>query len=83
MWRVRSDKPDPSMMANGMLAGLVAITAPCAFVNSISACIIGMISGVLVGEGVFFKAAETEGLDLPEMGVPGYVGIETAREEIV
>ncbi len=34
-------KPDPSMMANGMLAGLVAITAPCAFVNSVSAVIIG------------------------------------------
>ena len=28
-------KPDPSMMANGMLAGLVAITAPCAFVNRV------------------------------------------------
>ena len=27
-------KPDPGMMVNGMLAGLVAITAPCAFVNS-------------------------------------------------
>ena len=26
-------KPDPSMMCNGMLAGLVAITAPCAFVD--------------------------------------------------
>src|SRR5262245_28668931 len=26
-------KPDPTMTANGMLAGLVAITAPCAFVN--------------------------------------------------
>ena len=34
-------KPDPSMMLNGMLAGLVAITAPCAFVNSMGACIIG------------------------------------------
>ena len=28
----RTGKPDPGMMANGMLAGLVAITAPCAFV---------------------------------------------------
>jgi Amt family ammonium transporter len=28
----RAGKPDPSMMVNGMLAGLVAITAPCAFV---------------------------------------------------
>ena len=54
MWRIRGKKPDPSMMCNGMLAGLVAITAPCAFVNSASACIIGLVSGVLVVESVFF-----------------------------
>lgn len=44
----RFGKPDPSMMANGMLAGLVAITAPCAFVTSIAAVIIGLVAGVLV-----------------------------------
>jgi Amt family ammonium transporter len=44
----RTGKPDPSMMCNGMLAGLVAITAPCAFVNSLGAVIIGAIAGVLV-----------------------------------
>lgn len=54
MWLVRTKKPDPSMMCNGMLAGLVAITAPCAFVNSMSACIIGIVSGVLVVEAVYF-----------------------------
>jgi len=54
MWLVRTKKPDPSMMCNGMLAGLVAITAPCAFVNSVSACIIGLIAGVLVVEAVYF-----------------------------
>lgn len=54
MWLVRTKKPDPSMMCNGMLAGLVAITAPCAFVNSVSACIIGLIAGILVVEAVFF-----------------------------
>lgn len=52
MWKY--GKPDPSMMANGMLAGLVAITAPCAFVNSISAFIIGAVAGVLVIVAVFF-----------------------------
>src|SRR6266403_2047215 len=46
MWWVRAGKPDPSMMCNGMLAGLVAITAPCAFVNALAACLIGLISGI-------------------------------------
>ena len=54
MWIVRTKKPDPGMMCNGMLAGLVAITAPCAFVNSVSACIIGIVAGVLVVESVYF-----------------------------
>src|SRR5436305_10883822 len=54
MWWFRTKKPDPSMMCNGMLAGLVAITAPCAFVSAGGACIIGLISGVIVVESVFF-----------------------------
>jgi Amt family ammonium transporter len=54
MWWVRTKKPDPSMMCNGMLAGLVAITCPCAFVSAGGACWIGIISGVLVVESVFF-----------------------------
>src|SRR5262249_12672323 len=47
-------KPDPSMMANGMLAGLVAITAPCAFVTAPSAVLIGAVAGVVVVWSVFF-----------------------------
>ena len=47
MWMVYG-KPDPGMMVNGMLAGLVAITAPCAFVTAPVAVLIGLISGVLV-----------------------------------
>ncbi|HVU24221.1 MAG TPA: ammonium transporter [Opitutus sp.] len=54
MWWFRTKKPDPSMMCNGMLAGLVAITAPCAFVSAGGAAWIGIISGVLVVEAVFF-----------------------------
>jgi Amt family ammonium transporter len=47
-------KPDPSMMLNGMLAGLVAITAPCAFVDTWAACVIGAVAGVLVVWSVVF-----------------------------
>jgi len=47
MW-IKYGKPDPSMTANGALAGLVAITAPCAYVNAISAFIIGIVAGFLV-----------------------------------
>jgi Amt family ammonium transporter len=53
MWNVHG-KPDPSMMCNSMLAGLVAITAPCAFVTPVSAFIIGAVAGVLVVWSVFF-----------------------------
>jgi Amt family ammonium transporter len=54
MWWFKTKKPDPSMMCNGMLAGLVAITAPCAFVSAGGAAWIGIISGILVVEAVFF-----------------------------
>jgi len=53
MWMVYG-KPDVSMTGNGFLAGLVAITAPCAFVNPISAVLIGLIAGVLVCISVAF-----------------------------
>ena len=51
---LRFGKPDPSMMANGFLAGMVAITAPCAFTNAIWSVVIGLIAGVLVCVSVFF-----------------------------
>jgi len=41
-------KPDPGLSVNGILAGLVAITAPCAFVDSWAAVVIGLIAGVIV-----------------------------------
>lgn len=47
-------KPDLGNMANGMLAGLVAITAPCAFVNSIAAVLIGLVGGALLVGSVPF-----------------------------
>lgn len=53
MW-ARYGKPDASMTGNGLLAGLVAITAPCGFVNPLSSAIIGLIGGVLVCLSVEF-----------------------------
>ncbi len=47
MWK-KYGKPDPSMTCNGLLAGLVAITAPCAFVAPWAAAVIGVVAGVLV-----------------------------------
>ncbi|MBL8078332.1 MAG: ammonium transporter [Anaerolineales bacterium] len=43
-----SKKPDAGMSVNGLLAGLVAITAPCAFVDPWAAVVIGLIAGVIV-----------------------------------
>jgi Amt family ammonium transporter len=47
MW-LRYGKPDASMTGNGLLAGLVAITAPSGFVNPMASVIIGLVAGVLV-----------------------------------
>jgi Amt family ammonium transporter len=55
LWaRKRLGNPDVTMMCNGMLAGLVAITAPCAFVAPWAAVLIGTIAGVLVIESTLF-----------------------------
>src|SRR5437899_2979263 len=53
MW-MRYGKPDASMSGNGLLAGLVAITAPSGFVNTVSSAIIGLVAGVLVCVSVEF-----------------------------
>ncbi len=53
MW-IKYGKPDLSMSCNGLLAGLVAITAPCAFVTAPAAVLIGLIAGALCCFTVFF-----------------------------
>jgi ammonium transporter, Amt family len=53
MW-MRYGKPDASMSGNGLLAGLVAITAPSGFVSTVGAAIIGAVAGVLVCVSVEF-----------------------------
>jgi len=47
-------KPDASMALNGVLAGLVAITAPCYTVTPMGSIIIGSIAGILVVFSVIF-----------------------------
>ncbi len=53
MW-MRYGKPDSSMTVNGLLAGLVAITAPSGFVNPFAAAVIGWVAGILVCLSVEF-----------------------------
>lgn len=53
MW-MRYGKPDASMAGNGLLAGLVAITAPSGFVTPLASCVIGWIGGILVCLAVEF-----------------------------
>ncbi len=50
---IRYGKPDVSMCLNASLAGLVAITAPCDTADALGACIIGIVSGLLVVFGVW------------------------------
>ncbi len=51
MW-LRYGKPDASMAGNGLLAGLVAITAPSGFVTPLASAVIGWVGGILVCLGV-------------------------------
>ncbi len=60
-WRTK--KWDVGMALNGVLAGLVAITAPCAWVEGWVAIVIGLIAGILVYAGI--KFIESRGIDDP------------------
>ncbi|MCG8430637.1 MAG: ammonium transporter [Candidatus Omnitrophica bacterium] len=71
----KTGKWDVGMMLNGALAGLVAITAPCAWVEAWAAVVIGLIGGALVVAGVYFW--EALGVDDPvgAVSVHGINGI--------
>jgi Amt family ammonium transporter len=75
LWYFMFGKPDITMACNGMLAGLVAITAPCAFVGANAAVIIGIIAGVIVCVGVLFNERVLK-VDDPcgAISVHGYCG---------
>ena len=72
---IRKGKPDLGYTLNGMLAGLVAITANCDSVTNVEAIIIGIVGGILVGLGIdmleAFKIDDTVGA----WPVHGLVGI--------
>jgi Amt family ammonium transporter len=61
-------KPDLGSTLNGVLAGLVAVTAPCAFISPVSAVIIGAVGGVIVVLGVMLL--ERVKVDDPVSAVP-------------
>src|ERR1700747_179131 len=75
IWYFLFGKPDITMACNGMLAGLVAITAPCAFVSPTSSVIIGVLAGTLVCAGVLFNERVLK-IDDPcgAISVHGYCG---------
>ena len=75
-WYFKFRKPDITMACNGMLAGLVAITAPCAFVSPTSAFIIGILAGFVVCFGVLFNDHVTK-IDDPcgAISVHGFCGV--------
>ncbi|MEH7307379.1 ammonium transporter [Neobacillus drentensis] len=68
-------KADVPMMLNGALAGLVAITASCAFVDTWAAVLIGFIAGILVFYSIRFF--ENRGIDDPiaALSVHGTAGV--------
>lgn len=60
---MKTKKWDVGMMLNGCLAGLVAVTAPCAWIEAWAAVVIGAVAGVLVVVSVYFW--ENIGVDDP------------------
>ncbi len=71
----KTRKWDLGMALNGALGGLVAITAPCAWVEAWAAVVIGAVAGLIVVTGVYFL--EARGVDDPvgAVSVHGFNGI--------
>jgi len=67
-WLFITKKPDLSTTINGVLAGLVAITAPCAYVTPAYSLLIGAIGGVVVVYGAILL--ERLKIDDPVGAVP-------------
>lgn len=75
-WFLSKNKlPDPEMIINGVIGGLVAITAGCAYVTSFSSLIIGIVAGIAVYQGTLLL--EKVGIDDVVSAVPvhGFCGV--------
>jgi ammonium transporter, Amt family len=68
-------KPDPTLICNGLVAGLVAISGPCPFVDGWAAVIVGAVAGSAVVAGVLML--ERRGIDDPvgAISVHGVAGL--------
>ena len=68
-------KPDPTLICNGMIAGLVAISGPCPFVDAWAAVIVGAVAGCVVVGSVLLL--ERRGIDDPvgAISVHGVAGL--------
>jgi ammonium transporter, Amt family len=80
--RVRFGKPDTSLSANGWIAGLVAISAPCVFVVPATAIVIGAIAGILIPFAIdnfeFRLAIDDPGGAISVHGIGGLWGLVAA-----
>jgi Amt family ammonium transporter len=74
-WHLAFGKPDISMACNGLLAGLVAVSAASAFIGPTAALVIGALAGLLVCGGVLFNERVLK-IDDPcgSIAVHGYCG---------
>jgi Amt family ammonium transporter len=68
-------KPDPTQICNGLIAGLVAVSGPCPFVDSWAAVVVGAVAGSVVVGGVLLL--ERRGIDDPvgAISVHGAAGL--------
>ena len=68
-------KPDPTLICNGMIAGLVAISGPCPFVDTWAAVLVGAVAGSVVVGSVLLL--ERRGIDDPvgAISVHGVAGL--------
>jgi ammonium transporter, Amt family len=73
--KAKKMKPDPTLICNGLVAGLVAVSGPCPFIDSWAAVLVGAVAGSAVVSGVLLL--ERRGIDDPvgAISVHGIAGL--------